>query len=331
MEEEGPLKLSLTVDHARLTIVDPNVLDFDTSELHGSSVGKAQGKYYYSAPCVRFALFLIFGKQPDELELKFLEASDRAAKELIKQLNSFEKIKSKDDQTTLIKLPASKLNLPRQKPLPGQPQLTRWQQFALRRGIKPKRKKPSIVYDENKKEWVRRWGFKSGSTVDKDQIYEITEDQAKMGFNPFQDAKKKKDTRKAKNEMNQLRNLVTKEKLKEKTDQSPSERHSDRMQFLKKNKKQLKSKLQQTRLATASMGKFQETLKDESKSGKVTMRQSYTPNFGNLSSERNNLLSIARRVGRGEKSVNVGRVSAQINERENQRDKGFLKKSKKNK
>lgn len=46
-----------------------------------------------------------------------------------------------------------------QKPLPAPRELTRWEQFAQRKGIQ-KRKKDKLVWDESVGEWRRRFGYK---------------------------------------------------------------------------------------------------------------------------------------------------------------------------
>lgn len=44
--------------------------------------------------------------------------------------------------------------------LPKPAAMTKWQAFAKAKGIAPKAKKDKMVYDEEKQEWVPRWGFK---------------------------------------------------------------------------------------------------------------------------------------------------------------------------
>lgn len=46
-----------------------------------------------------------------------------------------------------------------QKPLPAPRELTRWEQFAQRKGIQ-KKKKDKLVWDESVGEWRRRFGYK---------------------------------------------------------------------------------------------------------------------------------------------------------------------------
>jgi len=50
--------------------------------------------------------------------------------------------------------------LPRMKPIPTIRKLTKWQKFALDKGIK-KKDRSRMVFDEQTKTWVPRWGSKS--------------------------------------------------------------------------------------------------------------------------------------------------------------------------
>jgi regulator of ribosome biosynthesis len=59
----------------------------------------------------------------------------------------------------LAALPAPTTRLPREKPLPRPKPLTKWQQFAQQKGI-VKRKRSKLVFDEDQKEWRRRFGYK---------------------------------------------------------------------------------------------------------------------------------------------------------------------------
>lgn len=79
-------------------------------------------------------------------------------------------------------MPKPVIKLPRQKRLPEQKKLTKWQQFAIKKGIKPKTKKSSIVFDEEKQDWVKRYGYNSANTFDKNKIYELTEKQGILCF-----------------------------------------------------------------------------------------------------------------------------------------------------
>ena len=59
----------------------------------------------------------------------------------------------------VVKLPPPVTQLPRAKPLPKPKPLTKWEKFAKEKGISH-RKKEKAVWDEEKQEWVNRWGWK---------------------------------------------------------------------------------------------------------------------------------------------------------------------------
>lgn len=60
----------------------------------------------------------------------------------------------------LLQLPEPSTELPREKPLPKPKQLTKWEKFAAKKGIKSKTKEGKMVYDEASGEWVPKWGYK---------------------------------------------------------------------------------------------------------------------------------------------------------------------------
>jgi len=104
------------------------------------------------------------------------------------------------DEGVVADLPAIATGLPREKPvcpssllpsllpslllkeklireseqLPKLAPMTKWQAFAQAKGIAPKEKKDRMVYDEDKQEWVPRWGYK-GKNKDKEEqwIHEV--------------------------------------------------------------------------------------------------------------------------------------------------------------
>lgn len=57
----------------------------------------------------------------------------------------------------LAQLPLPKYQLPRAKPLPKPKPLTKWEAFAKAKGIQ-KKVRDKKVWDEEKQEWVNRWG-----------------------------------------------------------------------------------------------------------------------------------------------------------------------------
>ena len=82
----------------------------------------------------------------------------------------------------IAQLPAPTTQLPRAKPLPKPKPLTKWEKFARAKGIS-KTKKDKKVWDEEKQEWVNRWGWK-GANKDK-EVQWLTEVPANAGAQPL--------------------------------------------------------------------------------------------------------------------------------------------------
>ncbi|KAA8642100.1 hypothetical protein EYZ11_001236 [Aspergillus tanneri] len=89
-------------------------------------------------------------------------------------------------QGVLLTLPSPSTILPRHKPLPKPKQPTKWELFARKKGIgkyssKPgaaqadKERRKKLVYDEEKGEWVPRWGYKGNNKADDDWLVEVNE------------------------------------------------------------------------------------------------------------------------------------------------------------
>ena len=76
---------------------------------------------------------------------------------LLSTLSQLPKQPTADGPLTL--LPSSITQLPRAKPLPKPKLPTKWEKFAVAKGIQ-KKKKDKKVWDEEKQEWVNRWGWK---------------------------------------------------------------------------------------------------------------------------------------------------------------------------
>ena len=86
------------------------------------------------------------------------------------------------DDGPLAQLPPPTTQLPRAKPLPKPKPPTKWEQFAKAKGIQHK-KRDKRVWDEEKQEWVNRWGWK-GANKDK-EVQWLTEVRANAGTSVF--------------------------------------------------------------------------------------------------------------------------------------------------
>ncbi|KAF4308989.1 Ribosomal biogenesis regulatory protein [Botryosphaeria dothidea] len=78
----------------------------------------------------------------------------------------------------LLDLPTPTTPLPREKPAPKPKEPTKWELFAAKKGIKDKKKEGNLVYDEEKGEWVPKWGYK-GKNKDADDQWLVEVDEKK--------------------------------------------------------------------------------------------------------------------------------------------------------
>ena len=112
---------------------------------------------------------------------------------------------------TLIQLPEPTTILPREKPIPKAKPLTKWQQFAARKGIKSKAKDGKMVYDEDTGEWVPKWGYKGKNKLIDDQWLVEVDDKVKNSEDELIDPRtlKRAERKKLikKNELQHKRNL----------------------------------------------------------------------------------------------------------------------------
>lgn len=60
-----------------------------------------------------------------------------------------------------VELPASKVVLPREKPIPKEKIQTNWEKFRVEKGLPGRRKRARKVWDEITKDWVPRYGARS--------------------------------------------------------------------------------------------------------------------------------------------------------------------------
>ncbi|KAI1333178.1 ribosomal biogenesis regulatory protein [Xylariaceae sp. FL0255] len=80
----------------------------------------------------------------------------------------------------LLTLPAPTTPLPREKPLPETKPPTKWEQFAAKRGIKPKtreqRRMKSQKYNEATGQWEKTWGYNKDGRIDRKEKGMVQQD-----------------------------------------------------------------------------------------------------------------------------------------------------------
>ena len=108
---------------------------------------------------------------PKPTPTDILSTSRDCAQALINQLLTTCPIKTSSTGDLVIALPAPTTPLPREKPLPTPKGETKWEKFAAAKGIQ-KRRRERKEWDEEKQEWVNRWG-KDGKNKRKPWITEV--------------------------------------------------------------------------------------------------------------------------------------------------------------
>lgn len=82
----------------------------------------------------------------------------------------------KSSRLTLIQLPTPESELPREKALPKPKPLTKWQQFAIKKGIQNKKSHDKKVFDEESGKWVNKWGYQGkNKQLDDQWLVEVDE------------------------------------------------------------------------------------------------------------------------------------------------------------
>ncbi|GAA6007729.1 hypothetical protein JCM11491_003943 [Sporobolomyces phaffii] len=195
------------------------------------------------------------------------------------------------DEGVVADLPAIATSLPREKPLPKPAPMTKWQAFATAKGIAPKEKKDRLVYDEDKQEYVPRWGYKGKNKDKEDQWIHEVPNGADPNFDPVAAAKQDRKARSLKNESQRLRNMQ-RAAANAATQASEKEKRSSARD---QKKVELDRALKTTKKSTASVGKFDDKLKGETKEKNI--KRKFDANEVSSSSERSKSLSILTSIG----------------------------------
>ncbi|VVB02562.1 unnamed protein product [Arabis nemorensis] len=177
--------------------------------LQGSSFSPSLS--YLPQACVEFygGGGLIFGfVLGDELVKECITEGTKLVQAIANTLFNFPSTETSDGP--LVHLPPPITKLPREKHLPRPKPPTKWEEFALKRGIQ-NRKKDKIVYDEQTDQFKRRHGYDRVNDDNDIPIIEAKETD-EPGVDPFAKRLDDKKKRVGKQEKNRLQNLRTAEK-----------------------------------------------------------------------------------------------------------------------
>lgn len=185
---------------------------------------------------------------------------------LVSHLRSALPIIQHPDLGPLAALPAPQYPfLPREKPLPKPKPETKWEKFAKRKGI-ANTKKDKLVWDDETKEWVPKWGYKGKNKKEEDQwIHELPQN-AEEDFNPVASLRKERKQRNLHNKGQQLKNIQRAGgKPENATTDTSLDSASKRKLERQKKMAQLDTDVRQSKASTASMGRFDRNLRGEEK------------------------------------------------------------------
>jgi len=197
------------------------------------------------------------------------------------------------EEVVVAKFPAPAFKLPREKPLPAPKQLTKWEKYAKEKGIVKKKKKDRVVWDDVVKKWVPQFGYKKKQAEDeKNWVIPIKEGPDPV-LNPHEKLEEDKKERKAKNELQRLRNIGRQKKVKIPTVgvvNSTGKGGAKQVGF----SDELKGAAEYAKASTASLGKFQPNLKKqlEATSKVAGKKRKFEPNTGNQATEKERNLGI---------------------------------------
>ncbi|KZT05636.1 RRS1-domain-containing protein [Laetiporus sulphureus 93-53] len=185
----------------------------------------------------------------------------------------------------LAQLPSPTTQLPRAKALPKPKPLTKWEQFAKAKNIQKKRKEKK-VWDEEKQEWVDRWGWKGANK--KKEVQWLTEvpANADADYDPSKAARDARKARITKNERQHQQNLA----------HAQSASAGSSIPATADRKVKISRTLAMTRTSTASMGKFDRTLEGEKKLKGV--KRKFEPTEVSASQEKSHNLAILQKLER---------------------------------
>ncbi|KAG9101360.1 Rhodanese- sulfurtransferase [Ceratobasidium sp. 370] len=194
-------------------------------------------------------------------------------------------------------LPPPTTGLPRAKPLPKPKPPTKWERFAAAKGIQ-KTRRDRREWDEERQEWVSRWGW-NGKNKDKEGqwIHEVP-DNAPDDYDPALEARKERKARVAKNEKQREKNL---------SNAAASGQHERG-----EAKAKLSRTLAVTRTSTASMGRFDKKLDGDTKLRGV--KRQFAPNEAPVEAEKKSSLDIIKKLERDPPKSKRARTDAEAEE-----------------
>lgn len=181
-----------------------NLLAFNTHQVNAAELyqrsDKSNSEWYANAPT-------IVNTNSDIDEAVLLAKAAEGAAQLLRELWKCP-VEKKTDVGPLARLPSVDTKLPRALPPPPPKTLSKWEEFALQRGIAPKSKRSRKVYDESTGEWKHLTGSletKANAGPESWPIMEVKKNDDPMA-DPWEKLREEKKGRVDKNVEARMRN-----------------------------------------------------------------------------------------------------------------------------
>ncbi|KAI9189323.1 Rhodanese- sulfurtransferase [Blastocladiella emersonii ATCC 22665] len=201
-----------------------------------------------------------------------------------------------DEDGVFVELPAPKLQVPREKPLPKDQPQTRWEKFAKEKGIQ-NRKKSRMEYDEATGEYRPRWGYGSAKNDAANDWLIPVPKNADPYADQYELRREEKKERIDKNKKQQIRNSAEAAAVARGEDPRAA------------RKRELEAKLRASKQATASAGKFDRKLDGDVKVKGV--KRQFDAMVGDRDRERAFAGELAAKVIKKQESGGAGQIKTQ--------------------
>ncbi|KAL1407220.1 Rhodanese-related sulfurtransferase [Vanrija albida] len=207
----------------------------------------------------------------------------------------------KSENGPIAQLPEPVFVLPREKPLPKPKPLTKWERFANEKGISHS-KKDKKVWDEERQEWVNRWGFGGKNRDGEDQWLHELKAGDDGSVDPRATARAERKARVAKNERQHARNvaeaaaggpspLSTLNRKPTSADASQGEKKSARTI----RKAELERSMLVSKTSTASLGRFDNKIEGEPRAKGI--KRKFEATVGDFKAEKDSAMTLLGKIG----------------------------------
>lgn len=261
-----------------------SVLNNEKSKFKSTEVEKAIPLEYDLGNLAAFDTNPIDPKSLKKNKEEFLKQLTRDNTQLIMNAIFNLPTKSSEDGVFAV-LPEPVTVIPREKPVPKEKILTRWEKFAKAKGIQ-KKKRSRFEFDEETGEYKARYGYdhtKSKEDVPDDWLIEVPRNADPMEDQYEKRANEKKE-RIESNKKRQKRNLEEAEAIRKNI--NPREAR----------KQELLNKSIIAKTSTASLGRFDKQLKNEPKVKNQGVRKHRDSNTGDMKAEKEKTLEILEKT-----------------------------------